>query len=690
MENELRMYELSFAQPSGSQGYYVVKPGVQILHQDTDRVTRYEFTAADGSQSRGYLEQPGERLEISKEQMQEGDNQLKIWMEGLEKPEGEVPEESDPEEDKSETGNENEIPDLTEGNDENPAEKTDENLTEESIKQWHLIEGTLQILHFPVDTSIPEPCKITYQQDEGLDIIYCANSLKLEITGKDTGAGVAGISYQLDGKQEVFQAGEKITVSIPEEYSGIVKAYCIDRAGNKGDVVSSKYIICDNKLPEIRISAKDGFAVWYQSNPTIDVQVNDAGQSSGLAYVKCFLNGKLVEKKSFDRASTEVVQQVKFKFQVTQDSVSGEKIPIQVEAVDKSGNSISKEDMLFLDKRAPVIEVTGAKDGVISSKEVTLSVKLTDENIPRNFEVTAQRVSPEGESSSVNVEKADSSEFEYRATLTEDGVYQIHLKGSDMAGNQTEKKMQMIVDRQNPIIRYVEQLNGTYVQQFRWNYEPDEMIHDFSSYTYHMELDGRLFRVNHREEQEGHHLLVVEATDAAGNSARAEAAFQVDHTAPEVVMDGVMNGKTYEKKVNLVISLANERDYVDSICINNQMQKIHNSSQVFQFPFEEEGVYDVEVKARDAAKNETVQHVQFQVRKKKGLAATVLNPVRKVLEKVAGLEDTTNETMKKAAVRTKRSWNVWMLLIIGSMVLAGAVVILRIYQRHLRKIGNTP
>ena len=70
-----------------------------------------------------------------------------------------------------------------------------------------------------------------------------------------------------------------------------------------------------------------------------------------------------------------------------------------------------------------------------------------------------------------------------------------------MAGNQSKTEKQVIIDKDNPVIMHVEELDGKYMKEFQWQYESGEWIQDFTSYTYLMQLDDELYKPGEKIEK---------------------------------------------------------------------------------------------------------------------------------------------------------------------------------------------
>lgn len=102
---EVIMPEVRYDETDKSQGYYKTAPEVRIIHKQAGAVTKYEFLAADNRKQEGSLElmegQPEESVYLAGDLFKDGENILRVWMEITEPdengPEGSKPEGSEAE-----------------------------------------------------------------------------------------------------------------------------------------------------------------------------------------------------------------------------------------------------------------------------------------------------------------------------------------------------------------------------------------------------------------------------------------------------------------------------------------------------------------------------------------------------------------------------------------------------------------
>lgn len=607
---EVIPYQLQYEQPDGYNQYYTKKPPVQIIHRDPSGITQYEFVSAGGTKRSGKLQlNEGEEertVQITPREMEEGTNTLNVWMEipQIPKEETDVPEESEIEE---------EEPD---------ADSTQENM----LGPVKMQEQTVTFL---IDTKPPSAVQFSYGHQLTGQTLLSHESVAVTMTASDDGAGVKRIVYTAGQGQEQYLEGNNGSMVIPVGFDGSIRAYSVDGAGNKSPVSESVRIVSEQTLPEITLTAPKGFGVWYSQDIPVQVTVEEPGLSSGLQMIRCFINGALA-----GQAEPDGKKSYKTELSVSTQFIGGGGIAVTVEAIDKAGNVATHSEFLFLDKQAPVTRIEGIDNHTITSQSAKVVFIIEEENEIQESVACVEWTNLEGEIEELPKSEWERTENGQKASveLKEDGIYRLILLASDKAGHHSRTITQVIIDKENPVIRYVDQMRGTYVRHFQWNYKKEEMIQDFTSFTYDMQLDGRLYYPGEYVSAEGVHVLSVSAQDAAGNCSRAEAEFTVDHTAPKILFGDVENQKRY-KETTLTITLENAEDVVKEIIINGEKQRINKESQVFQFPFQEEGRYEVVVKAVDLAQNETVDGITFYIAEREALVQKVVKPISKLFRK---------------------------------------------------------
>ena len=242
---------------------------------------------------------------------------------------------------------------------------------------------------------------------------------------------------------------------------------------------------------------------------------------------------------------------------------------------------------------------------------------------------------PDGNKRTIIEEAWDRTEFgrEKSIELSEDGIYKIYCEVTDLSGHQMSISRQVIVDRTNPVIRKVEQLNKKYYQKFGLNISLDEWIYDFTSYTYMILLDGKVYIPGKEIVEEGWHTLVLQVKDSVGNISEMKTVFKVDHTAPDIVIRGVEENTVYEETAAFQISTVNEEDRIKYVEINGEKQPLNYLGHQYKYAVHESGYYELEVGASDKAGNNTVRHLNFEVQEKRTMVEKVISPVKETVNK---------------------------------------------------------
>ena len=348
----------------------------------------------------------------------------------------------------------------------------------------NIVAGTEQTKKIKIDRTGPDKeIRFAFDKDKG-NIV--------EIEAEDMVSGIEGIYYRLGSGEVQYLKGAHVYVSVPREFQGKITAYAVDRAGNIGTTWESSIIDGSNmgalaygniKSQVLKSGSKDG------ENPGEQAEVS--GKQGGVS------GGDLAASngKVFSLGGHEIDLE-------NENSWEQEEPKIVLEGVDNY--MITGQSVQFSCK------ATGG-DGIL-----TLEGKIVWEDVNGNKKaMEAANWSKEGEI------------YIFRGELKQDGIYHIFFQAEDQAGNQSEEECQIIIDKTNPVIKKVQELDGAELKSFQWDYDMDEIISDFTTYTYEVRLDGVLCNERKIYSKTGKHALEVLVTDAAGNQAKAVAEFRI-------------------------------------------------------------------------------------------------------------------------------------------------------------------
>ena len=433
-------------------------------------------------------------------------------------------------------------------------------------------------------------------------------------------------------------------------------------------------ILIDTKGPQIQMSVPQGFDAWYQQQVTLNVEGDDS--ESGISSISCAVGGKVIGS----------VERKQGSFVITYPSVMQKGVEVTVTAEDKAGNKSVQIKTVYIDKEVPKVTITGAKNYMITSKSIVVTGTIDEENGLKDFDMKIIRESTEGTKKKMSVSewKEEGTKKTVRYLLKKDGIYYIEIRATDLSGYTSTQKMQVIIDKTNPVIGYIDTLNQKYMKKFQWNYHPRDIIKDFTTYTYDVRLDGQLYPKGKSVTAEGRHKITVKAIDAAGNKAQAEAEFIIDHTAPEIIFQNIKDGEEYEEECSFQVELGKEEDIIQQIQINGEKQRIDLGLKKYEYTLHECQDYEIVVKATDRAGNEAEKRIYFQIVPKKLFIKRITEPVKKYL----GAEHGQEKESSKEANAIQPTMKVPLILKIASVSTIGMILILSGYllrKKHREK-----
>lgn len=412
---------------------------------------------------------------------------------------------------------------------------------------------------------------------------------------------------------ESFGEGEhKLEVWMEDEEGQTVKEFALQET-----------FLVDTQVPEIRMEVPGGFDAWHKECAILNVDASDG--VSGVRKLICYANGQCMGETKGNKG----------KFEIKGTSFAGKGVEVQVTAEDRAGNQSSRVKSVYIDNKAPRAEINGVEDYMITSEPLSIVYEVQEENILSECSAFAEWQNVQGKQSVLPVPEWENIKDGKRTVqrLTEDGIYRLKVSAVDKAGYQAEQNMQVIIDKENPVIQYVDRLDGKYMKSFCWDYPEREMVLDFTTFTSEVRLDGMLYPLGKRVREEGNHVLEVNAKDAAGNQALARAEFVIDHTPPEIIFKHVEEGKEYEEKQTFKVELGDPKDTIEGVQINGEKQKIHAGSKAFQSTVQEYQDYEIKVTAVDKAGNKSEKSLMFTVVPEKTFFQKIADPVVKTLSK---------------------------------------------------------
>lgn len=612
-EGQIQVSQIQCPEPDGQNGWYVTAPEIQIVHGKPGTVTEYRLSGVSGKvllEGELKLEAEGE------EEQTDGDTG--------EKPE-EEPEQSVVSDSRQDAEVSAAVKDI-------PPEIFEEgkNLLEvwmismEDGKELFRVEKEILLDLSP--PGAPEIQIPVYPDGNGT---FFHSQIQVNVRCMDDISGVEAIYVALDGKGEQRIAGSQGSITVFPGYEGKISAYAVDCAGRKSRKEVSEAVFCEDEAPGIKASAAGGFGIWQQGSVEVEIYVEEKtdtyGFSSGLRSVTCYTGTEIAAERKWEYGGRAVLSET-LRFTVDQSSSGGKEVPLTVHVSDRAGNTAVLTEKLYIDVQNPSVEITGVRDRMIAGKEKSAVFTLCDENILADCGLSVSRTGIDGRTYKIQETSGESwkgseQKKQMEMIFSEDGKYVCRIYARDASGRRTEKTVTFTIDRTDPVIRYVEQLDGTHIPYFRWNYGKD-MIRDLTENTCSMFLNGRRYLPGTEITEEGIQLFEIRARDQAGNESSAEAVFTIDHTAPDICWGDIKDGKTYTEGALLSVWVEGEGERIRALYINGEKQRLNYESRIFQYEITRYGNYTVRVQAEDLAGNCSEESISFQVKEeRKGIAA---------------------------------------------------------------------
>jgi len=444
---------------------------------------------------------------------------------------------------------------------------------------------TLATASFPLADRTPpnvvlrQPVANGFSRGDAADIVFAKDELSLVKTVEISidGAGWASVPVS-NASQNLY--GNVLT-GLPEGMHTIA-ARAADAWGNSSSAVNS--FIVDNTPPQILISGAAD-AKYYN----VDVIPNVAVSDANLDKTTVTLNGN--------------------------PYVSG--TPIQTDGIytltvlasDRAGNTAQQVIRFVVDKTIPAVLVAGVQNNGLYNVDVIPVINVTDTNL---------------ESSTMTL---NGQPFVSGTTVSTEGVYQLNVIATDLAGNVNSTVVQFTIDKAPPQILISGAADAKY---YNVDVIPSVVVTDTNLDKTTVTLNGNAYILGTPIQIDGIYTLSVLASDKVGNTAQQVIRFVVDKTTPAVLVTGVQNNGLYNTDVIPVINVTDTNLESSTITLNGQ-------PFVSGTTVSTEGVYQLNVTATDLAGNMNSTVVQFTIDKTPP-ALSITSPVDGVKVSVSAID----------------------------------------------------
>lgn len=275
-----------------------------------------------------------------------------------------------------------------------------------------------------------------------------------------------------------------------------------------------------------------------------------------------------------------------------------------------SAKKFTFEKYFNIDNEKPTFDIKGVKDGTITNQDVTLSVKAND-----NVDVDVDK-----SSITLSGENIKGAALNRNLTISKEGRYDLKVVIVDAAGNEAKKDVSFTIDKTKPVINS-KTADGAFVKKISdIEFTTDDTNIDKMELTFAKQNSSPITvnkegnSISLKDEPSGDAIdeawnITVKATDKAGNTEVKSMSVHKDNVAPKVEINGVEDGKFYNKDVNI-------KALVEDANISTKEMTVNGSAvSGLDQTITKEGEYDVSVKAVDKSGNETVKSIHFTIDK---------------------------------------------------------------------------
>lgn len=412
-----------------------------------------------------------------------------------------------------------------------------------------------------------------------------------------------------------------------DEADYIVKAYSIDRAGNRSADKTVQFRI-DKTAPELTISgAASGSTL--KAGTTLTFSMTEAFWKDASGTIT-------ITRKASDSAAESTYKTIDFKptarvTTLTESLTETGEYKVTFTGKDRAGHIAEATSYTVrIDTGKPIITLSGVSNNDKTTKEVEFQAQIDEDfYLTKSVRVNATRTYLDTTSYKEKTENIQVTGYNpsapstiIRSIFTEDGVYKLQITCSDAAGNEDTQEVSFTIDKTKPVIdeKVLSAYAGT-LTSFAWDYDLNDIIYDLTVCDVHMYLNGSEYDGT-SEIEDGAYEMKITAEDELGNKAEETVNFNLDTKAPTFIVTGVEDGEIKNAQYDINVSLQLDEDILDEVSLNGSPIEIKDNAATLTVA--DKGDYKLTMKAHDAAGNVAEKTIGFTYGEKSHVLLYVL------------------------------------------------------------------
>lgn len=283
---------------------------------------------------------------------------------------------------------------------------------------------------------------------------------------------------------------------------------------------------------------------------------------------------------------------------------------LHVRATDGCNNTCEVTKHFYIDNTSPDIKITGIGENNVASIPLQVNVCVREMFYEdANVDVLLSKKDAMGQFIQVMSKSYGMKASSDCITLPEltDGEYKMVVTSTDIGKNISRTEQVFKVDTISPIMGELSDIDGKYFDSFRLK-KTDYKISDLTKVNVTATLNGADITENDVIIGEGKYKLRLSAVDEAGNTSEREATFIIDHTPPQIVIEGVDRKGNLRFGKLVSVSLFDNEDMLKSVSYNGRNIAIKDNKAFVKI--DSIGDLSLKISAKDDAGNEINREIR--------------------------------------------------------------------------------
>ncbi len=394
-----------------------------------------------------------------------------------------------------------------------------------------------------------------------------------------------------------------------EEATYKVQVYAIDYAGNVGEVSTIDFRI-DKTAPNISIG---GVAAGGTSSTAVNLSLNmnELYWNDASGTVEIYM-------KQGEGFGEELIEQINYtptgrNSVITRNLSESGIYRVEFNAQDSAGHTSTASSTFTIDTEVPVVTLEGVSNYDVTDQDVTISSTITEKFYASKRVIISGTVTDEtGKVTPITIDdySPTANPTVINKTFSDDGIYDLTISCVDVAGNSDSKSVHFIIDKSEPVIGDLSDLDGKILTSFSWDKDLDDLVSDLTVCDVHMYLNGQEYDGEEAVE-DGSYVLLITAEDELGHKVEKTAEFVLDTKAPVFIVTGVEDKDKKIEPYNITVSLQLEEDSLTKVTLNDKVITITNNTATINVT--EIGEYTLYMEAVDEAGNVSSAEYKFEL-----------------------------------------------------------------------------